>query len=197
MIGSFPTHTGEKAPIVAVGAVLAGGAGARLGAPSKAAAPLAGWPLIAYPLEAMRQVCERTVVVCKADTRLPSLPAVERWDEPDEPRHPLTGIIHALERAQTEVLICAADMPFVVPETLRALAEPADAAAVVATNGGTLTPVLALYRPAALQRLREAGDGEALKRTVERLEPATVEVPEATSINTPEDLAAAEARLSA
>lgn len=180
-----------------IGAVLAGGEGRRLGAPSKAMAPLAGRPLISYPLEAMRQVCERTVVVCKPDTSLPSLPAVERWDEPDEPRHPLTGIVHALERAQTEVLVCAADMPFVTPETFRALTEPADTAAVVATNGGTLTPVLALYRPAALERLREAGEGEALKRTVERLEPATVELSEATSVNTPEDFAAAEARLTA
>ena len=68
---------------------------------------------------------------------------------------------------------------------------------MVATNDGTLTPVLALYRPSALPRLREATEGEALRRTVERLEPATVELPEATSINTPEDLAAAEARLSA
>ena len=181
-----------------IGAVLAGGAGSRLGVPSKPMAPLAGRPLISYPLEAMRQAAERTVVVCKADTELPPLPeGVERWDEPDEPRHPLTGIVHALERAQTEVLVCAADMPFVTPQTLRALAEPGDAAAVVATNDGTLTPVLALYRPAALQRLREAGEGEALKRTVERLEPATVELSEATSVNTPEDLAAAEASLSA
>jgi len=182
--------------MTAVGAVLAGGEGRRLGAPSKAMAPLAGRPLIAYPLEAMRQVCERTVVVCKADTHLPSLPEVERWDEPDEPRHPLTGIIHALERAKTEVLVCAADMPFVTPQTLRALLKP-EGAAVVATNAGTLTPVLALYRPAALQRLREAGEGEALKRTVERLEPATVELSEATSVNTPDDLRAAESRLTA
>ena len=104
-------------------------------------------------------------VVCKADTALPPLPdGVERWDEPDEPRHPLTGIIHALERAQTApVLVCAADMPFVTPETLRALAASRRTRpAVVATNDGTLTPVLALYRPAALRALREAGEGEAL-----------------------------------
>lgn len=183
--------------MVPVGAVLAGGAGVRLGTPSKPMAPLAGRPLIAYPFEAMRQVCERTVVVCKRDTELPPLPeGVERWEEPDEPRHPLTGILHALERAGTEVMVCAADMPFVTPETLRALIEP-EGSAVVATNDGTLTPVLALYRPSALKRLREAGEGEALKHTVARLGPETVELPEATSVNTPEDLRAAEARLSA
>jgi molybdopterin-guanine dinucleotide biosynthesis protein A len=67
----------------------------------------------------------------------------------------------------------------------------------VATNAGTLTPVLALYRPAALPHLLEAGEGEALRNTVERLNPATVEIPEATSINTPDDLAEAETRFSA
>lgn len=160
-------------------------------------APLAGRPLIAYPAAALRDVCDRVVVVCKADTDLPSLPAVDaRWDEPDEPRHPLTGIIHALETAETEVLVCAADMPFVTPEALRALMEP-QATAVVATNAGTLTPVLALYRPAALPHLREAGEGEALRDTVGRLNPATVEIPEATSVNTPEELREAERRLSA
>ena len=183
--------------MVPFGAILAGGAGTRLGVASKAAAPLAGRPLISYPAEAMREVCQKVVVVCKADTDLPSLPEVDaRWDEPDEPRHPLTGIIHALERAETEVLVCAADMPFVTPEALRALAGP-EGPAVVATNGGTLTPVLALYRPAALPLLHEATEGEALRDTVERLNPATVELSEATSVNTPEDLRAAEARLTA
>ena len=97
---------------------------------------------------------------------------MERWDEPDEPRHPLTGIIHALERAQGRVLVCAADMPFVTPETLRALRRAgATPPPWCATNDGTLTPVLALYRPSALPRLREATEGEALRETVERLEP--------------------------
>ncbi len=181
-----------------MGAILAGGAGRRLGAPSKPMAPLAGRALIEWPLAAMGEVCARVAVVCKRDTALPPLPdGVERWDEPDEPRHPLTGIIHALERAQSDVLVCAADMPFVTPETLRALAEQGDAAAVCATNDGTLTPVLALYRLTALRALTEAGEGEALRKTVERLSPATVELSEATSVNTTEDLAAAEARLSA
>ena len=182
-----------------LGAVLAGGSGTRLGAPSKPAALLAGRPLISYPAEALRRVCETVVVVCKADTQLPSLRAVDaRWDEPDEPRHPLTGIVHALQRAERPVVICAVDMPFVDGPTLRALTEP-EAPAVVATSAGHLVPVLALYRPAALERLQAAEPNRALRETVSGLDPVTVEVaPETTrSINTPEDLAAAEARLSA
>jgi molybdopterin-guanine dinucleotide biosynthesis protein A len=182
-----------------VGAVLAGGSGTRLGAPSKPAALLAGRPLISYPAEALRRVCETVVVVCKADTELPSLPAVDaRWDEPDEPRHPLTGIVHALQRAERPVLVCAADMPFVDATTLRALTEP-EGSAVVATSAGHLVPVLALYRQAALERLQAAEPNSALRETVNGLHPATVEVPPATafSVNTLEDLQAAQARLSA
>ena len=67
----------------------------------------------------------------------------------------------------------------------------------MATNDGTLTPVLALYRPSALQRLRDAGEGEALRETVARLGPVTVELSEATSVNTPDELRDAERRLSA
>ena len=186
-----------NAPYPPVGAVLAGGAGARLGAASKPMAPLAGRPLIAWPLEAMLQVCAEVAVVCKRDTALPPLPdGVERWDEPDEPRHPLTGIVHALERAQGDVLVCAADMPFVTPRALRTLAGASGATAVCATNGGTLTPVLALYRLSALPRLKQAGEGEALRQTVARLNPVTVELSEATSVNTPEDLRTAGERLS-
>lgn len=182
-----------------MGAVLAGGSGRRLGATSKPAVLLAGRPLVSYPVEAMRQVCDQVLVVCKADTPLPSLPAVDgRWDEPDEPRHPLTGIIHALQQADGPVLVCAADMPFVTTEVLRTLLKPSTAA-VVATTNGRLQPVLALYRPMVLHRLNEAASDAPLTRTVEALEPATVEVPEAVtfSVNTPEDLRAAEARLSA
>ena len=186
-------------PEAPVGAVLAGGAGRRLGALSKPMAPLAGRPLISFPVEALRQVCDRVVVVCKADTHLPSVPAVdERWDEPDEPRHPLTGITYALNRADGPVLVCAADMPFVDEPTLRALLEP-QAPAVVATSEGHLVPVLANYRPAALEALRAAEPNSALRETVRGLDPVTVEVaPEkAFSVDTPEDLTEAEARLSA
>ena len=82
-----------------IGALLAGGSGSRLGGGSKAARRSPGRPLVEYPLEALAGVCERVAVVCKADTEYPELPGTERWDEPDEPRHPLTGIVHALKTA--------------------------------------------------------------------------------------------------
>jgi molybdenum cofactor guanylyltransferase len=181
-----------------IGVVLAGGAGRRLGRGSKPAALLGGRPLIEYPLAALSGVCERLAVVCKSGTRLPDLAGAERWEEPDRPRHPLTGIVHALETAEAPVLVCAADMPFVTADACRTLLQGAGGSpAVVATAQGLLQPTFALYAPAALDTLRTAPDGAPLTETVEVLDPARVALPPALvrSINTPEDLAEAEALL--
>ena len=180
------------------GAVLAGGAGRRMGGRSKPEALLAGRPLISYPVAAVAGVCAPVAVVCKAGTTLPELPGVERWDEPDEPRHPLTGIVHALERANGPVLVCAADMPFVTPDACRTLMQAGrDAIAVVATAEGVLQPVFGLYAPAALPTLRDAPPDTALTATVEALDPVHVALPPPLlrSVNSPDELAEAEALL--
>jgi molybdenum cofactor guanylyltransferase len=181
-----------------IGALLAGGSGSRLGHGSKAAAQLGGRPLAAYPAEALGAVCELVAVVCKRDTELPDLPGTERWDEPDEPRHPRTGIVHALVSAGGPVLVCAVDMPFVTADACRTLLQGAGATpAVVATAEGVLQPTLGLYAPAALDVLRAAPADAPLTRTVEALDPVRVALPAALvrSVNTPEDLAEAEALL--
>ena len=187
-----------------VGVVLAGGSGSRMASAgsSKPAVPIAGRPMIGWPLDALQVVCPRVAVVCKAATELPSLPdGIERWNEPDEPRHPLTGIVFALQRTQADVLVCAADMPFVDAGALRALVAAAAAApgalAVVAFAAGRLDPALAVYRQAALRRLGGAGVDAPLTRTVEGLEPVRVAlaVEVVRSVNTPAQLAAAEAEL--
>jgi molybdopterin-guanine dinucleotide biosynthesis protein A len=179
-----------------IGALLAGGAGERLGRGSKAAIRLAGRPLASYPLAALAGVCERVAVVCKSNTELPELPGAERWDEPAEPRHPRAGIQHALERAGVPVLVCAADMPFVTQDACRTLLNAAGAGspAVVAVSEGVLQPVFGLYAPAALETLRAAPENAALTATVESLDPVRVALPPALvrSVNTPEELAAAE-----
>lgn len=177
------------------GIVLAGGAGRRMGAP-KATAPLAGRPLVSYPARALGSVCKRVVVVAKRETQLPA--ELERWDEPDDPRHPIAGIRHALERAGGPILVCAADMPFVTPEVLALLAgelQPGLKAAVAFCEG-RLEPLLAAYATDALEVIAEAADDEPLRRIVESLMPVLVDVgPEVVfNVNTPEDLAEAERR---
>lgn len=180
-----------------IGVVLAGGAGRRMGG-SKPLAMLAGRPLVSYPVAALAGVCERVAVVCKAGTRLPELPGVERWDEEDEPRHPRTGIVHALERAGGPVLVCAADMPFVTPDACLTLLQAArSTAVVVATSEGRLQPVFGLYAPAALGALRDAPADAPLTETVEALDPVRVALPPGLvrSVNTSDELEQAEALL--
>ncbi|MEA2449478.1 MAG: molybdenum cofactor guanylyltransferase [Thermoleophilaceae bacterium] len=150
---------------------------------------LAGRPLVAHVADALAAACDQVVVVAKADSELPALPGVERWDEPAEPRHPAAGIAYALERAGAPLLVCAADMPFVTAAACRALIEAAGPAVAVAE--GRLQPLLAVYEPAAARSLRAAAEaGEPLTRAVERLAPLRVELPAALvrSVDTPEDL---------
>src|SRR4051794_3876510 len=191
-----PTGDAERGSRAVIGAVLAGGLGRRMRAP-KATALLAGRPLIAYPLAALEAVCDQVVVVAKAETELPA--ALERWDEPGEPRHPVVGIAYALERSGGPVLACAADMPFVTAEVLQQLARElrAGASAAVAVCQGELEPLLAAYASSALDVLRAAPPAAPLRRTVEALDPVHVDVEPkvAFNVNTPEDLAEAERRL--
>ena len=182
------------------GVVIAGGRGSRLGG-NKPGASLGGRPLISYPLAVLMEACPAVAVVCKRETPLPAMPpGVERWDEPDEPRHPAAGIAHALERVGGPVLVCAADMPFVDAQTCRRLIEAAAGAeeppAVVAEAAGWLQPTLAVYRMSSLPALVRAGDAQLI-RIVAALEPELVEVPPAVvrSVDTPEALAAAEREL--
>jgi molybdopterin-guanine dinucleotide biosynthesis protein A len=173
------------------GAILAGGAGRRLGGVSKAMVELDGRPLAAHVVDVLREVCDRVAVVCKTDTELPELDGVERWDEPAEPCHPLTGIVHALERSGGPVLVCAVDMPWVTADACRSLLEagPGGVAAVAAA-GGALCPVFGVYAPAALEVMRGAPEGAPLRETVEALDPVRVALPPALlrSVNAPEDL---------
>lgn len=184
-----------------IGAVLAGGEGSRFGNRSKPAATLAGRPLISYPVSALREVCERVAVVCKRGTKLPELDGAERWNEPDEPRHPLTGIIHALEEAGGEaVLVCAADMPFVTGDACRTLlAAPHNSLAVLAAADGVLQPTFGVYAAQALETLNAAEPDASLTSTVEKLQPTRVAFPMrlVRSVNTPEELEEAEKLLAA
>src|SRR3982751_2329337 len=105
-----------------IGVVLAGGRGRRLGG-DKAIVELEGRPLLLYPVEALHSVCDEVVVVAKRDTLLPPLSGVaDLWIEPDEPRHPLVGVAHALGLAVGRpVLVVPVDLPLIDAATLRAI----------------------------------------------------------------------------
>jgi molybdopterin-guanine dinucleotide biosynthesis protein A len=174
-----------------LGVVLAGGAGRRLGG-AKPSARLRGRPLTAWVGESLAAVCGKVVVVAKAATPLPRLAAgVEVWREPDEPVHPLAGIVWALQRARGRaVLVCPVDVPFVTEASLRRLlAAPGE----VAVAQGQ--PLLGRFGPAALGALQAAvADGWPARVAIGTLDPTVVEVPEPElfNVNTIGDLAAAE-----
>src|SRR3954451_470138 len=144
--------TPASEPASPVGVVLAGGLGRRLGG-DKAIVELEGRPLVLYPLEALHEVCDDVAVVAKRDTILPPLAGVaDLWIEPDEPRHPLAGVAHALRLALGRpVLVVAGDLPLMDAETLRAIAtaDTGDAAVVAPRVHGRLMPLCALYTPRA------------------------------------------------
>ena len=182
------SHHGEP-----VGVVLAGGLGRRIGG-AKALVELNRRALISYPLEAVWRALGNVAIVAKIDTKLPRLPGVTVWVEPQEPRHPLTGIVHALGMAEGRaVLVCASDMPLVSPQLIGAVAhaDPGGSPAVVAAASGALQPLLACYQPSALEPLARARGGVALREAVGGLDPATYEVdnPNALlNVNSPADL---------
>jgi len=141
----------------AIVAVLAGGAGRRLGE-NKPCAELAGVPLIARPLEAARAGGLEAIVVAKQGIRLPPLQAPVVI-EPAEPSHPLCGVLAALRYALRRprppaVLAVACDMPFVTGGLLCFIAERRGA--VLAHAGGRPQPLLARWPAAAIEQVQAA-----------------------------------------
>jgi molybdenum cofactor guanylyltransferase len=181
-----------------VGVVLAGGRGRRLGG-DKAIVELEGRALVHYPLEALHEICDDVVVVAKRDTLLPPLSGIaDLWIEPDEPRHPLVGVAHALGLAVGRpVLVVAVDLPLVDAPTLRAIVAAAPAASAQETVAaprayGKLQPLCALYTPGALEAGLNRFDAAA--RTIDVVESLGVRVVDGLeetafyNVNAPEDI---------
>ncbi|MGD1059473.1 MAG: molybdenum cofactor guanylyltransferase [Solirubrobacteraceae bacterium] len=188
----------------AIVAVLAGGRGERLGG-NKAMALLGGRPLIERPLEAARGAGLEAIVVAKRSTPLPPLPEQVHY-EPESPRHPLCGVIAALELAAERspapaVLLLACDMPFLTSPLLAWLGGLDGAA--MAEVGGRAQPLLARCLPEHLPALGTALSAQrSLRNAMVELEPQIVSGRELSrfgdpeilcfNINSPEDLEVAE-----
>lgn len=176
----------EKAKSDVIGVVLAGGSGSRIGG-AKATAQLDGQALINYPVAAALGALGSVAVVAKEGVELPQLDQrVELWIEPDEPRHPVVGVIEALRRARgSAVLAIACDLPLLTSEVV-ALIAGADAegsVAVLASAAGRPQPLLARYEPAALELLLGFDTDGPMTEQVMALMPTLVEVPAEASFN--------------
>jgi molybdopterin-guanine dinucleotide biosynthesis protein A len=184
----------------AIGVVLAGGASARMGTP-KAMIELGGVTLGERAVRCLQAAGLEVAWVAKEGDLMPSL-GTPVWTESRSERHPLVGILEALDRAGGRaVLVCACDMPFVTPRLAAHIAGLTGTA--VPEAGGRLHPLLARYDPAAAGALGVALEARAPLHEAVRQAGATI-VPEAEiarfgdpgrllfNVNTPADLARAE-----
>jgi molybdopterin-guanine dinucleotide biosynthesis protein A len=185
----------------AIGAVLAGGDGRRIGG-DKATVELEGRPLLHYPLAVVRAALGDVAVVAKSATVLPALDAgVAIWLEADEPTHPLAGVVQALVRARGRpVVAVGGDMPFVTRSLVQALARERarGAPAVVPRAAGRLQPLCARYDSGALAVLTAFDPSVAIEETVAALGPRILEWPDDEpffKVHRPEDLLQAAALL--
>jgi molybdenum cofactor guanylyltransferase len=140
-------------------------------------------------------------VVAKRDTELPELD-LRVLVEPNQPSHPLCGVLAAMRACSTPILALGCDMPFLSPELLVWLASLPDRLVVIRADW-RLQPLLARYDPELAAPL-EAGlrRRAPLQELVVSLKPRVLGQAELRrfgdplrlcfNVNTPQDLAEAE-----
>jgi molybdopterin-guanine dinucleotide biosynthesis protein A len=188
------------------GVILAGGSGRRMGGADKSALTLGGVPLIARAIDRLEAQVERLAISANGEParfaryRLPILPD-------DAPQGPLSGILAALDWAAAEdataVVSVAVDTPFfpgdLVPRLILA-GESTETGLALAESAGRVHPTFGLWPVGLRHDLRDTlTRGEARVTDFARRHGAAhaaFEDPRAfLNINTPEDLARAEAML--
>lgn len=172
---------------------------------SKATIELASRPLVARVVGTVGSAGLDPVVVAKPDTPLPRLDC-RVLTEPAEPRHPLTGIVAALDAsAGRSVVAIACDMPLVPGKLLSWLAGQEGRIAVCEV-GGRLEPLVGLYSPEVRDALMASLERrEPVREAVAALDPVVLDEERVRrfgdpgriffNLNTPADLAAAERML--
>lgn len=193
------------------GIVLAGGEGRRIGG-GKPFARLAGAPLLAHVLRRVEpQVRCLAVSVHREDDRFAAFGRPLLVD-PEGVAGPLAGLLAGLEWASGHcaaawLLTVPVDTPFLPHDLAARLVAAVDPGteAVIAASAGTRHPTVALFRAGLAPRLvrhlaatqrRSVGAFLATLRTTEIVF-ATDPFDPFLNVNTPEDMAAAEALLAA
>jgi molybdopterin-guanine dinucleotide biosynthesis protein A len=185
------------------GAVILGGGSTRMGR-DKASLTIRGVATATRVARVLADLFEEVLLVGGSP---PADAPGRHVPDPEGPRCPLRGIVAALEAARAErVLIVATDLPLVTPALLLGIVAWPRAEAVVPRPSGWPQPLCALYvreaaHRAALTRLKAgqlAAQGllsELHTSYLEDLDLAQLD-PDGTALanlNTPEDLARAEA----
>ena len=197
---------GEGRIVRIFGVILAGGQGRRMGGADKAMLPLAGRPLMAHILDRLEPQVERLSISANGDPtrfaalRLPVLPDARS-------EGPLSGILSALDWAAplgaTAVVSAPVDAPFLHPDLVPRLilAGESSGGCALARSGGNDHPTFGLWPVTLRGPLRAflaSGEKPRVRAFADAHHAARADFPDDgafANLNTPEDLATAEARL--
>ena len=187
------------------GTILAGGQGRRMGGADKALIPLAGRPLIAHVIDRLEPQVERLGLSANGDPArlarfgLPVLP------DQATSQGPLSGLLAALDWAAplgaTHLVTAPTDAPFLPPDLTPRLLLAGDLA--LARSAGNDHPTFGLWPVTlrdALRAFLASGAKTSVRAFADAHHAARADFPDDgafTNLNTPQDLATAEARLSA
>jgi len=192
-----------------LGCILAGGRSRRMGA-DKAGLALGGRPLVAHVVARLRPQCDALVIA--GPTAAPALAATGLGVAEDAlpgALGPLAGVLTALRRAGERfafVVTAPVDTPFLPADLVARLhAARGDAAIVTAASGERVHHVVALWSTALADDLEHALERDGVRRVeafVARHRAASARWATTggdpfDNVNTPVDLARAEARLEA
>lgn len=189
-----------------IGVILAGGQGRRMGGIDKALLPLAGKPLIEHVLARLQVQVPRVLISANGDpARFAGIGCDIVADH--APQGPLSGILAALRHASglgaTHVLSVPVDAPFLPGDLLARLVQASQGVAgglALAATAGQLHPTFGLWPVTLAPDLNGFLDrGHAkMSEFADRHGPALALFADPSgflNLNTPEDLARAEARL--
>jgi molybdopterin-guanine dinucleotide biosynthesis protein A len=191
-----------------IGVILAGGRSARMGGGDKGLRPIGGTSILARIATRLAPQTKRLVISANGERRrfeafgLPVLP-----DGPGGAVGPLAGVLAALHHAGGTgvpfVVSVPCDTPFLPADLVARLHQArvgSGAPGAVASSRGREHPTIALWPISSLPDLEQAVLGEGMRRArdaVSRLRLAQAEWVSAIdpffNVNTPEELAAAEA----
>lgn len=176
-----------------------------MGGGDKTLLTLAGRPLLAHIVDALRPQASALAINANGDPARFAAWNVPVLADPFPDQGPLAGVLAGLRWAQGPLLSVAGDTPF-LPDTLAArfvdTAGRAQAEIVVAARNGALQPVIALWSPSvtdALERVLAAPGERSVESFLRTRKWAVANFDDGPdpffNINTPDDLAAAETRL--
>ena len=191
-----------------VGMVLAGGRSVRFGG-EKAAAELAGTPLLIWAARRLRSTCSVVAANVRPGTqaeviaRADGLPLL--YDVPGDALGPLAGVkvglMWARDRGATALAVSPCDVPLLPDDLFVRLAEAAGTGPALAETSGGDQPLCALWPVSALPAVSEALQGGAHPptwRLLQALGATRVRFADEAAfanVNTQADLAALAARI--